>query len=919
MSSLTIYGYTLGIHALLCLATSVGMAGLGAFVVSREGDHGESMAFFLFCLAIAIWLFCTAWMYMAPTPAAALQWGKTSCIGALLIPSTCYLFTTVLLDCLEERRNLLTALFLLSALSIVLTVGTDLVVADVRRYPWGWAVLHRAGPGALYIAATAVGVLASIWEWMNAYLEADTESHRRRASRFLIAYGSTPLCFVDCFQNHGWAIYPAGYVVVLSIQIVLTRAFVQYQLVELTPSFAVERILDTMADPMLVCDEGGRIRVANEAVTTIFEYDEKELLGRPLSSLAATSDDTQLADSIAQCEQIARDREADFETNDGERVEVSLSNNRLRDRRGDMVGVVVIARDIRRRKQTKAALERSRKRYQLVAEGANDGIWDWDLQDDTIFYSDRWLEMLGYDDEQIDDDPDEWFERIHPDDREEVEAQLRAHLEGHTDQFESEYRMRRRDGEYRWVRTRGLAVHDDTGRAVRIAGSQTDIDDRKQAERQLQYDASHDALTDIPNRSLFLDRIEQLLEEQACRESLFGLLILDLDRFKAINDSLGHPVGDEVLQRMTNRLQDALRETDTIARLGGDEFGVLLSTIENEREAEQVANRLRRRIEQPLEIDEHDLHVSASIGVLVNAGQYETAEKLVRDADLAMYEAKHDEARKVVVFDSEMHDGQVDEIHLESDLRRAVENDELSVHYQPIVDLEAERISGFEALVRWHHPEFDAISPDEFIPIAEEAGLIVPMGRRILRQACERMNIWREHFDFAGSTPSMNVNLSAPEMARRDLTSEVSSILEETNLPEDHLSIEITERLLITNPDDAGQMLDDFDDMNVQICIDDFGTGYSSLSCLRRFQTDVLKIDREFVHGIQHSQEDQEIVRAIMELADPLDLDVVAEGIEADEQLDVLETLGVPLGQGFYWSRPRPAADLETLLEKMAA
>jgi diguanylate cyclase (GGDEF)-like protein/PAS domain S-box-containing protein len=917
---LTIYGYTFGVHAFLCLATSAGMAGLGVFVVYREENVRESIAFLLLCLAIAIWLFGSAWMYTAPTPDQALRWARASCIGSALIPSTSYFFTTDLINRVDEKRGWLAGFFVLSAATMVAAAGSELIVADVRQYAWGWAALYRPDTGALFLATSSLGIGASAWEWIRAYRAAETEAQRKRARRFLWAYGLTPLCFIDSFQSYGVAIYPIGYAAVLGVQLLLARTIVEYRLVELTPAFAVERILDTMADPLLVCDREGRIRVTNDAVTSVFGYTRRELVGTSLWSLATDGEDTDLARSIARCEEIVRDRETRLQTVEQDDVVVSLSNNRLRDWKGETVGTVVIARDIRQRKQTEAALEQSRKRYQLAAEGANDGLWDWDLRDNTVFYSERWKAMLGYDDEQIGDEPDEWFERIHPDDREDVEAELSAHLEERNEKFESEHRVLHQDGDYRWVRVRGLAVRDEAGRVVRIAGSQTDVTERKQAEKQLRYDAFHDGLTDIPNRSLFTDRVEQLLEFQKRYDDReFSVLFLDLDRFKAINDSLGHPVGDEVLKCVTDRLRDCLRQADTIARLGGDEFGVLLSELGSEREAEQVANRLRRRIEEPFRIDDHNIYISASIGVLVNSGQYDTPEDLFRDADLAMYNAKRDKARKVVVFDSEMHSGHMEKTHLESDLRRAVEHEELSVHYQPIVDLRNERISGFEALVRWAHPEFDAIPPGEFIPIAEEAGLIVPMGRWVLRRACEQMNYWREHFSFAGSTPSMNVNLSAPEIARQDLTSEIRDILAETGLPGEHLSIEITERLLITNPDDAGQMFDDFDDMNVQICIDDFGTGYSSLSYLRRFRTDVLKIDREFVHGLQHSQEDQEIVRAIMELARKLELKVVAEGIEAEEQLGILETLGVPFGQGFYWSRPRPAAELESLLENMAA
>ncbi|MFB6372124.1 MAG: putative bifunctional diguanylate cyclase/phosphodiesterase, partial [Bradymonadaceae bacterium] len=464
--------------------------------------------------------------------------------------------------------------------------------------------------------------------------------------------------------------------------------------------------------------------------------------------------------------------------------------------------------------------------------------------------------------------------------------------------------------------TLGLAERlDDSGRVVRMDGSQTDITERKRAERKLRYDAFHDGLTEVPNRALFIDRVEQLLMTQGQdSERPFSVLFMDLDRFKAINDSVGHTTGDALLKRVTERTRECLRTSDTMARLGGDEFGVLLVGVGTEKEARSVANRIRARLEEPFVVHDHRLYVSASIGVLVSQGQYESPKKLLRDADLAMYNAKRDKLKQITVFEDGMEASVVGETHLESALREAIEAGDLELNYHPIVELDGESPVAFEALARWHHEEFGTIPPNEFIPLAEETGMIVELGRWVLEKACRQMNTWLEAGLIEGDF-AMNVNLSAPEISATNLVPAIEETLEETGLDGRHLQVEITERILITNPDDLKEIFDELQAMNVRICIDDFGTGYSSLSYLRRFQADSLKIDREFVQGVHRSEDDQEIVRAVLRLAGKFGLEVVAEGIETQRQLERLRELGIAFGQGFLWAKPRTTGEVEKMLQ----
>ena len=541
--------------------------------------------------------------------------------------------------------------------------------------------------------------------------------------------------------------------------------------------------------------------------------------------------------------------------------------------------------------------------YRLAVEGANDGHWQWDLAASRIHLSSRWKSMLGYEAGDIGTRPEDWFERVHPDDVDRLKADISAHFEQSSSHFETEHRIWHKDGSYRWVLTRGVGARDAQGRPCRVAGSLTDIAPRKDAEQRLAHEAFHDSLTGLENRTLFLSRLRHAMALAKRRRSyLFALMYLDLDRFKVVNDSLGHLAGDELLLGFARRLKTCVREADTVARLGGDEFTILLEDVRDAADAVRVAIRIEQEMKAPFHLGGQQVFTTTSIGIAMGGSDCERPEDLLRDADTALYHAKEEGRARHQIFDRAMHARAVQLLQLETELRQAVREKEFRVQYQPIISLADGRIRGFEALVRWNHPQRGLIAPAQFIPLAEETGLIVPMGEWVLRQACAQAGAWR--VQFPGEPPLwVNVNLSARQFAQKDLIERIDQVLEESSLEGSCLGLEITESALMQNEATTATTLRRLRARHIQLHIDDFGTGYSSLSCLRQLPIDSLKIDCSFVGGMESDNEKLEIASTILALAHNLGKPVVAEGIETPEQLSLLRGLSCEYGQGFLFSQ----------------
>ncbi|MGE5123149.1 MAG: putative bifunctional diguanylate cyclase/phosphodiesterase, partial [Acidobacteriaceae bacterium] len=566
-------------------------------------------------------------------------------------------------------------------------------------------------------------------------------------------------------------------------------------------------------------------------------------------------------------------------------------------------------------KRADEILRESEERFFLAARGANDGLWDWNIKKEMIYYSPRWKEMLGFTDNDISNSTEEWFSRIHPDDREAVIYAVSNHLNDITHHFESEHRILHRNGTYHWMLVRGMAVRDANGIAYRMAGSQTDITARKNAEEQLVHDAFHDLLTGLPNRALFLDRLDRTIEYTRRYNSFyFAVLFLDLDRFKVINDSLGHAVGDQFLIEISKVLQTCLRSSDTVARFGGDEFVILLHDIHDIQDAVKVARHIQEVLSKPIIFGNNRVFTSASIGIVLSSTGYLSREDIVRDADIAMYQAKMLGKSNYVIFNTEMRKQAINRLSMENDLRHALTRDEFDLHYQPIVTLSDCNISGFEALLRWNHPQKGYIPPNEFIPIAEETGLILDIGYWVMRQACSQTKKWQEQFsDYQNLF--VNVNISQRQFNQPEFVAKLRKVLKETWLEPACLNLEITEDVLMENAESMIDILRRIRDLGVGLHIDDFGTGYSSLSYLQQFPIDTLKIDYSFINRIGTNGDRAEIVKTILVLGRELGVDSIAEGIETENQFNQLRELECHYGQGYYIGKPMHSENVNQLLK----
>lgn len=606
---------------------------------------------------------------------------------------------------------------------------------------------------------------------------------------------------------------------------------------------------------------------------------------------------------VFECEQFVNDRTCQWEA----RIVKSGEGETL-----------VILRNITERKLTEKALKESEERYALASLAANDGLWDWDLKSNEVHYSPRWKSMLGYDEDEIGNGTEEWFKRIHPADAEQVKLEISKHLEGTSTHFENEHRMQHRNGTYRWMLTRGIAVREDDGTPSRMAGSQTDISLRKRAEEQLVRDAFYDVLTGLPNRALFMDRLGHALKrlKRLMDGYGFAVLFLDLDRFKVINDSLGHMTGDALLIETAKRLEKCVRPGDTVARLGGDEFVILFDDVRDAESAKAIAERVQTALSTPFYVNACEVFSSASIGIALSSHEYDRPEDILRDADITMYRAKALGKARIEVFDPSMRAHAVSLLHMETDLRRALERDEFRVYYQPIVALGTDAIMSLEALIRWQHPHQGLISPAEFVPLAEETGLIAPVGEWVLKKVCADITAWQAD----GSPPiRVAVNVSPVQLRRPGFVKTVMRILEETRVGGDCLGMEITENVLLDKSTATIEMLNELKRLGIHIILDDFGTGYSSLSYLQNLPIDILKIDRSFVAKLTRDDEQAKIIETIILLGRNLGIDVVAEGIETDEQLQRLKSIHCDQGQGFLFSKPIEGESVRAMIHSRHA
>ncbi len=675
-------------------------------------------------------------------------------------------------------------------------------------------------------------------------------------------------------------------------------------------------ILETIEDGYYELDTAGKLTACNPALERLLGHPASRLVGSAYREFVDAGNAARVERVLSEVYASGTPQRTEWVITraDGQSRGVEASVAPVRDGSGWIVGYRGMMRDATERLRTAQALRESEERYALAARGSNDGLWDWDLARGAVYYSARWKAMLGYGGGDVGATLEDWLGRVHPEDVERVRRELDDHLSSASDHFESEHRLLHRDGSYRWALCRGVAERDAQGRATRMAGSLTDVSDRKWAEERLVHDALHDTLTGLPNRALFttlLDRAVIRLKRR--RDTRFAVLFLDVDRFKNVNDSLGHMVGDQLLVEVARRLGACVRPEDTVARLGGDEFTILLEDIHDSADAIQVAERIQAEFISPVLVGSHEVFTSASIGIALSDVHYLRPEEVLRDADTAMYRAKSRGRARHEVFDADMHRTAVSLLRLETDLRRALERHEFGLAYQPVVSVATGRVSGLEALLRWHHPERGLVSPQEFIRVAEETGQIVPIGQWVLREACRQMHAWRAVTN--GHPVAVSVNLSPRQFGDPALVETVAGALADTGLPASGLRLEITESILMDHAEASVRLLTRLKELGVQVEVDDFGTGYSSLGYLHRFPLDALKVDRSFVNRVEVDAENREIVRTIVTLARNLSMAVVAEGVETEGQRAYLEGLGCDAMQGYLFAGPLEPGGVEALLK----
>lgn len=622
------------------------------------------------------------------------------------------------------------------------------------------------------------------------------------------------------------------------------------------------------------------------ALWIIVMWQSKPLISRPIEEFSKKMGDRNL-DNIASLK-------LDLKSNGVHELEMlEQSFNQMASNLGQ---------EIISRQQAEQELAQKEARLNYALNVSNEGLWDWHIKTNQVYYNPIFFEMLGYASAEIVHDHDAWFALIHPEDNDECQALVAKCLSGELPGFKLEYRLKTRDDGYLWVMAQGKIVeHGSTGKPARFVGTHSDISALKETEERLRHLASFDTLTKLPNRHMFVEHLNLALAETKRDDCHHALLFLDLDRFKIINDSLGHTIGDQLLVEVALRLKSVLREVDFVARLGGDEFTVLLKRIQKPYQAAEAAERIIEALNKPYNLSGHQVVSSPSIGIVLYPDDGTTLEDLIKKADLAMYQAKQQGGSSYHFFNEYMTQQANDRLETETALREAIAQEhEFIVHYQPQVNLETGRIDGLEALIRWQK-EGQIVPPNDFIPLAEETGLIVPLGDLVMRTVFRDIKLWLQNNQL---NHRVAVNISAVQFSQRDFIKKVDVLLNETGLDTQYLEFELTEASVMQNVDYALSAMTQLKQRGIHLALDDFGTGYSSLSYLKKFPIDILKIDKSFVDDMGLADVNKRIVKSIIELSHHLKLKVIAEGVETLSQQDMLTSIGCDSIQGYLYSKP---------------
>ncbi len=658
-----------------------------------------------------------------------------------------------------------------------------------------------------------------------------------------------------------------------------------------------------------------KVRMWNPAAEHMFGWKEEEILGTATSIVPPhLQEETAGLRNRAQSGEIIWIEETQRKRKDGSLIDVSISMAPLYGADGKASGTMVTIADIGPRKQAEAALRESEAQLRLAMEAAQMGMWYWEADTDRFTYSGGLSVLFGLPADSPALDYRELQRRLHEEDRELFAATLRHAIRDGAD-FQVDYRVVWPDGSIHWIANRGQVHRGGDGRAQRVIGVAMDLTDRKLAEQRIAHMAHHDALTGLPNRVLLRDRIQQAIAQAHRTSRQLAVLFIDLDRFKTINDSLGHQLGDRLLQSVASRVLVCVREGDTVARVGGDEFVIVIPGLDDAADASSVATKILEVLASAFHLHGNDLHVAASIGIALYPADGSDAETLMRNADTAMYHAKDMGRANFQFFTQHMNVAAQQRLSLENALRRALEAREFELAYQPVYDIRDRTITGFEALLRWHPPGRDPVAPGDFIAAAEDSGLIVPIGEWVLKEALRQAKAWQ----MPGRSLVVAINVSAKQLARPNFVDRLHRMIQDTGIEPNLVELEITESVIIEGAGEARDALDHVAALGVGIAIDDFGTGYSGLGYLKRLPIDTVKIDQSFVRDLTVDPDDAAIVTAIVAMARSLGLDVVAEGVETEEQLAELQRLGCHRAQGYLLARPMNAAAMTRLLARSGA
>jgi diguanylate cyclase (GGDEF)-like protein/PAS domain S-box-containing protein len=676
-------------------------------------------------------------------------------------------------------------------------------------------------------------------------------------------------------------------------------------------------LVQNTSEIITILEADGTIRYVSPAVERVIGYKPEEQVGINAFASVHPEDREQASNTFAEILKrpgLHPPLEFRVPHKDGSwRYLEHVVNNLVDD--PSVSGVVITSRDVTGRKEVDRKLREAEQRYRTLVEQVPAVVYIQEIgsPDSAIYMSPQIETLTGYSPEDC-KDPDLRWGMVHPDDREWLQAEdERTGEPGEV--FATEYRVVHRDGRIKWVRNESVMIEDEMSGTRYWQGLMLDITERKALEQQLHHQAFYDPLTGLPNRALFMERLEHASTRANQRNGRVAMLFVDLDNFKVINDSLGHKAGDQLLKAVAERMKSYLRPEDTAARLGGDEFTILVEDVAGVGEGVRIAERIADVLQPPFTLEEQEVFITTSIGIALNNSTQERAENLLRYADLAMYRAKHKGKARCEVFEPSMSTDALERLRLENELRQGVERGEFKVYYQPILKLDTGRIAGAEALVRWEHPRRGLLLPEAFLSVAEDTGLIVQIGEGVLREACYQMRAWQQRYRTLPPL-TVSVNLSPRQLFRPEL---VEEILAETEIDPGSLQLEITEGIMTSNGvHSTNNTLRSLKNLNIRLAVDDFGMGYSSLSYLKRFPVDQLKIDRSFIAGSGQDTDgaltDPEIVSAMIDLTHALGLEAVAEGVETADQLAQLRKMKCDLAQGNYLSKPLPSAALSALL-----